>query len=364
MHNERYSRQILLKNFGIDGQQKLSKAKVLVIGAGGLGCPVLQYLSAAGVGEIGIVDADRVSLSNLHRQVLYTTADIGFFKASIAAQRLRQMNPEIIVHEHLLFVNNENAFNLFQAYDYIIDCTDNFSARYLVNDACVLLGKPLIFGAVYQHEGQVAIFNVGDADGIKINYRHLFPVPPSVQEAPDCATGGVLGTLPGMIGMMQATETIKLITGIGQPLVNHLLNYNALNNESSIIDLAEAYRTMADMPQTEEAYRAMNYEEFCGMKIAEVTVIDADTFRTFINDENIAIIDVREVGELPDAKFRHQSIPFSVFTNNLQDIDEQHIVLFCKSGARSMKAAEMLIKYFRNSKKIYSLRGGILSVPQ
>lgn len=364
MVNERYSRQILLNDFGETAQQKLLDAKVLVIGAGGLGCPVLQYLAAAGVGTIGIADGDFISLSNLQRQVLYTSLEIGKYKTYIAADRLRQMNPEITVNEHLFFIDTQNALALFEQYDLIIDGTDNFATRYLINDACVLLDKPLIFGAVYKYEGQVAVFNVADQNGIKINYRHLFPVPPSLQEAPDCAAAGVLGTLPGTIGMMQATEVIKLITGIGQPLINKMVIYDALNNDLITVDLAAAFTPQRTMPRNEHEFKQMNYETFCNPFSNTVEQIDAARFYQFLQDENMVVIDVREPGEKPAAKFRHLQFPMSSFQENIDRIPVSDIVFFCQSGKRSLIAGELLAEHSNAGKKIYNLKNGILSLAQ
>jgi len=230
---ERYHHQMILKDFGEAGQQKLLQAKVLVIGAGGLGCPALQYLTAAGIGTIGIVDDDVVTLSNLHRQILYSTSDIGFLKAEKAAEKLRQLNPEISIIVYSERLTTQNALSIMKAYDVIIDGTDNFSTRYMINDACVLLQKPLVYGAVSQYEGQVAIFNYKKENLYEgVNYRDLFPYPPKDTEVLNCAEAGVLGILPGIIGTMQANETIKLITGIGKPLINRMLTFNALNNQT------------------------------------------------------------------------------------------------------------------------------------
>ena len=218
---ERYQRQILLKEFGIDAQQKLLQAKVLVIGAGGLGCPALQYLVAAGIGTIGIVDDDIVSLNNLHRQVLYTVNDIGLSKAEVAAEKLKALNDEINIISYNERLTNKNALALLMNMILLVDGTDNFSSRYMINDACVLLNKPLVYGAISKFEGQVAVFNIKDEIQIRaINYRDLFPTPPKDDEVLNCAEAGVLGVLPGIIGTMQANETIKLITGIGKPLIN------------------------------------------------------------------------------------------------------------------------------------------------
>jgi len=221
---ERYQRQIILPDFGQEGQQKLLKAKILVIGAGGLGCPVLQYLAAAGVGTIGIVDDDVVAINNLHRQVLYSADDLGLSKAKRAAQILDQLNPGIRIIPYSERLTAQNALILFDEFDTIIDCTDNFSTRYMINDACVLMNKPLVYGAISRFEGQVAVFNfMRNGSDEAVNYRDLFPNPPREDEVLNCAEAGVLGPLAGIIGTMMANETIKLITGIGEPLANQLL---------------------------------------------------------------------------------------------------------------------------------------------
>ncbi|RZJ99252.1 MAG: HesA/MoeB/ThiF family protein, partial [Flavobacterium sp.] len=211
---ERYERQLILKGFGLEAQQKLSKAKVLVVGAGGLGCPALQYLTAAGVGMIGVVDHDTISLNNLHRQILYSNDEIGKLKSEVASTKLRDLNPEIIIHAFPFRLVKNNIIQLLSNYDFILDCTDNFVSRYLINDACILLRKPLVFAAISGYEGQIAIFNVADEAGNSTNYRDLFPIPPNPEEVPNCAESGVLGALSGIIGTMQAAEAIKLITGL------------------------------------------------------------------------------------------------------------------------------------------------------
>jgi len=358
----RYNRQILLKNFGEAGQQKLQDAKVLVVGAGGLGCPILQYLAAAGIGNIGVLDGDKIDLSNLQRQVLFTTNDIGKQKATVAAERIRAMNPTILVNEYCQFLSTENALDLFKNYDIIVDGTDNFATRYMVNDACVLLNKPLVFGAVYQFEGQVAIFNVPDANGVKINYRHLFPVPPSKEEAPDCATAGVLGTLPGNIGVMQASETIKLIANIGKPLINKMVSYNALTNESFTTDVSAAANVKIDLPKSETEFKTFNYNVFCNAISTEIKQIDAATFHEFLKDENALIIDVREIGEKPLATFRHIAVPLSQFNTHTLQFAEPTLVVFCQSGVRSKKAVEQLQEIYGPTKTIYNLKNGILSL--
>lgn len=258
----RYQRHVILEGFGIEAQDKLARASVLVIGVGGLGCPVIQYLAAAGVGHIAIADNDTISLPNLNRQILFGTDDIGKYKVEVAAQKLHSLNDRIkmtILQEHW---NQALSLKHFPNYDVIIDATDNFATRYLINDACVLMHKPLVFGAVSKFEGQVALFNVLK-NGIAINYRDLFPTPPKKKEVQSCAEGGVLGVLPGIIGVLQATEAIKWITGVGVTLSNQLLTYNALDQHFNKIDLIKNPESSILMPKTNEAYLQTNYEWLC-----------------------------------------------------------------------------------------------------
>jgi sulfur-carrier protein adenylyltransferase/sulfurtransferase len=261
---ERYGRQMLIPAFGVSGQQKLLAAKVLMIGAGGLGCPALQYLVAAGVGTVGIVDHDIVAVSNLHRQVLYSTADIGQSKALRAKVVLEALNPEIQIRAYPEQLTPANALGIMREYDIIVDGTDNFATRYMINDACVLLGKPLVYGAVSRFEGQVAVFNQQDQKTASVNYRDLYPQPPDAGTVLNCAEAGVLGVLPGIIGAMQANEVIKLITGIGKPLINRLLTYNALNNQFFEIGLTTQAGTKALIPGDEIAFGQMDYQLLCG----------------------------------------------------------------------------------------------------
>lgn len=231
MSDRQFERQVILKEFGKAGQEKLRSARILAVGAGGLGCAALQYLVAAGVGIIGIVDFDIVDVTNLHRQVLYTFDDIGKPKAETAAAKLRTMNPDAEITAFPISLTQRNALEIIAGFDLVIDGTDNFSSRYMINDACVLLGKPLVFGAVWQFEGQVGVFNLSNEnEEYTCNYRDLFPNPPDPSTSPSCSEAGVLGVLPGIIGTLQAVEAIKIITKIGTPLVNTILTYNALTN--------------------------------------------------------------------------------------------------------------------------------------
>ncbi len=361
MENERYKRQIKLKGFGTEAQQKLLQAKVLVIGAGGLGCPVLQYLTAAGIGKIGIVDDDVVSLSNLHRQVLYATFDIGKLKAERAAFLLLQLNPEIEIVAYPNRLTNENALELIQEYDVIIDGTDNFETRYMINDACVLLNKPLVYGAVSQFEGQVAVFNAQRNKETKgVNYRDLFPEPPKESEILNCEEAGVLGVLPGIMGSIMANETIKLISGIGTPLLDKLLTYNSLNNSQYILSISARKDTSFLIPENAAAFRKTNYHLMCSANANNQFEIDPTRLLTMIKDCNVDVIDVRELNENADGyEFANLQIPLSQLNDKLNLIIQKEVVTFCETGKRSLHAAKFLTEVFGSTKNIYSLRGGI-----
>ena len=358
---ERYQRQIILPEFGEEGQQKLLQAKVLVIGAGGLGCPVLQYLAAAGIGTIGIVDDDEVALNNLHRQVLYSVNDIGLSKSERAAQILGQLNPGIQIIPYSERLTVQNALILFEEFDIIIDGTDNFSTRYMINDACVLMNKPLVYGAISRFEGQVSVFNFKRNENDEaVNYRDLFPNPPKEDEVLNCEEAGVLGPLAGIIGTMMANETIKLITGIGDPLANQLLTYNSLNNQVYQFALSARKGTRSLMPENEAAFLQTDYEWLCSSQRKE-SEIDPDAFMGLIAKGNVDVIDVREPGEMPAVNdFSNFKIPLAKLSENASLIKSDTIVAFCQSGQRSLRAVKILSSIFGEDKKIYSLRGGIV----
>lgn len=360
--NQRYARHYSLKDFGVQGQEKLAAARVLVIGAGGLGCPVLQYLTAAGIGTIGIVDHDTVSISNLQRQVLFTTADIGKFKSKVAETRLRALNPEINIKSFAEPITTLNALGLMADYDVVVDCTDNFAARYLINDACVLLNKPLVFGAIFQYEGQVAVFNVANANNKKANYRHLFPTPPNPLEVKDCNEAGVLGVLPGIIGTLQATEVIKLITGIGELLAGRLLTFNLLNYQSYTFEIATNTSLNGLLPFDEAAFKAVNYEWLCGIKAEGVNELSVSEFLSVSGQPDTVIIDVRESHEQPKPDVNYVGFPLSKLMEIVPDIKENNIVLFCQSGKRSLKAAQFFLDKYKGQKNISHLTGGILAL--
>ena len=355
---ERYHRQIILPEFGEQGQQKLLQAKVLVIGAGGLGCPALQYLTAAGIGTIGIVDDDVVALNNLHRQVLYSVNDIGLSKSERAADILRQLNPGIKIIAHNERLTTENTLPLFDQFDIIIDGTDNFSTRYMINDACALTNKPLVYGAISQFEGQVSLFrNMNDDD---VNYRDIFPDPPKDGEVLNCAEAGVLGILPGIIGTMMANETIKLITGIGEPLLNQLLTFNALSNELYVLELTARQETRSLIPRNEAEFLKTDYVWLCSSPVTS-DEIDTTTFNSLVEKGDVDVIDVRELHEIPTVnEFEHLRIPLGQLADHSSSIKSDTVIAFCQSGKRSLQAAKVLNGIFGNRKKIYSLKGGIV----
>lgn len=359
-NDNRYQRQIQLKEIGQLGQDKITQAKVLVIGAGGLGCPALQYLAAAGVGTIGIVDFDVVELSNLQRQILYTIDDIGQSKAITAAKKLSLLNPDSKIDTHNVQITNKNALEILEKYDIIIDGSDNFATRYLINDACVILDKPLIYGAVLRFEGQIGVYNLADkVTNVKTNYRDLFPKPPNLDLAISCNDVGVLGVIPGIIGTMQATEALKIITGVGKPLANKIISYNALENTFYDFEIVVSTTSSIDYPISRTAFLDYNYNWFCNSNL-EVETLSVEEFDSLRKQEKITIIDVREKGELPLVnEFSFQLIPLSEFENRVSDFStENKIVVFCKSGQRSAKAIQILKEKFPDC-KAYGLVGGI-----
>lgn len=335
-------------------------AKVLVVGAGGLGCPALLYLAAAGTGTIGIVDCDTVELTNLQRQVLYTTGDIGKPKAFTAADNLKKLNPDITILPYNERLQSANAIEIISNFDLVIDGSDNFPTRYLVNDACVLLDKPLVYGAVLRFEGQVGVFNLSHKDtNIKANYRDLFPQSPAPGSTPSCSEAGVLGVVPGIIGVMQAAECIKIITGIGEPLCNTILSYNCLSNRFYDFSVSPDENGHPAIPKTEDEFLNFNYDWFCGTGRSgnEISSREFDVLRS---EENITIIDVREKDELPLVnEFIHTRIPLRIFEESLPNLPfNGKIIIFCQSGKRSLKAVEMLINKYPGI-TARSLEGGI-----
>jgi sulfur-carrier protein adenylyltransferase/sulfurtransferase len=363
---KRYQRHLILNGFGQQGQIKLKSSSVLVVGAGGLGCPVLLYLAAAGVGTIGIADFDTIDASNLQRQVLYTLQDVGSPKAEIAARQLRALNPFCAVNSYRDRLTAENALAILSGYDVVIDGTDNFPTRYLLNDACVLLGKPLVYGSVLQFEGQVSVFNYLLDNGERsANYRDLFPEPPAPELVPDCSTAGVLGVIPGIIGSMQAAECIKILTAIGSPLANQLLILDATDMQQTIVKYANRHAAAT-------IKHLVDYEDFCGISpgknksldtnrkiMKEVTALELDALKK--SGEDFQLIDVREPYEYDICNLEGELIPMSEIPNNVDKIArDKKVVIHCRSGKRS---GDMLLWLEKNHNfnNLYNLKGGILA---
>lgn len=361
----RYSRHIILNDFGIEGQKKLKAAKILVIGAGGLGSPVLLYLAAAGVGCIGIVDCDVVDETNLQRQVLFTVHDIGKPKASVAAERLIALNPYIKTIPYPVQINSQNALNIIREFDIVVDGTDNFQTRYLVNDACVLLNKPNIYGSIYQFDGQVSVFNYTDASGIfGPNYRDLYPTPPPPGLVPSCAEGGVLGVLPGIIGSLQANEGLKVITGIGTPLSGRLFLFDALKFESRIVKFSRDANNPIN-GRNPTITELIDYDEFCGLRkhsqtelLQEISVQQLKQWMD--SNKDFQLIDVREPFEHQLVNIGGELIPLSYIDERAGSIaTDKPVVVYCKTGIRSANAVKVLLA--KGKLNLYNLSGGIIA---
>lgn len=336
--NLRFHRQTILPNYGEAAQQKLLNSKVLVIGAGGLGCPCLQYLVSSGIGLIGIVDGDIIDISNLQRQILFTTNDIGKNKAVTAKEKLKDIHPSTEINSFSFFLDGKNANEIISKYDVVIDCTDDFNTRYLINDVCVELSKPLIFGANYQFEGQVAVFKMDDT---KINLRDIFPTPP--KQAMRCEEAGAMGAVLGILGSVQALETIKLITEQQDYLYNEMLYLNVIKYETIKIKIS---KKLSDMRSP-----------MLGNTINDLTV---EEFIEKINNPLVQLIDVRNETELPKVDFNCTQIPLPTLKENIHLLNkEKEIVLFCHAGIRSLEAAERLQDEF-DFQQVSHLKGGIV----
>ncbi|MBO9635215.1 MAG: molybdopterin-synthase adenylyltransferase MoeB [Chitinophagaceae bacterium] len=359
----RYSRHIIIPDFGLEAQQKLKAAKVLIVGSGGLGSPSLLYLAAAGVGTIGIVDFDVVDDSNLQRQVLFGVEAIGKPKVLEAKKRLEALNPHINIILHNTQLTSQNALDILKDYDVVADGTDNFPTRYLVNDAAVLLGKPNIYASIFQFEGQVSVFNYRNAKGEPgPNYRDLYPTPPPPGLVPSCAEGGVLGVLPGIIGSLQALETIKVITGVGETLSGRFYIFDALNFESRTFNISRR----KDNPLNGEnptITKLIDYEQFCGMKAVEKPVKEItpeELYNWQVKGEAYQLIDVREQSEYDIVNIGAELIPLATVSANAERISRDvKVVVHCKMGGRSAKAIRELEEKF-GFENLYNLKGGIL----
>jgi molybdopterin/thiamine biosynthesis adenylyltransferase/rhodanese-related sulfurtransferase len=359
----RYSRHLIMPEVGMEGQLKLKQARVLLVGAGGLGSPLGLYLAAAGVGTLGIVDFDVVDFTNLQRQVIHGTSDVGRPKLDSAADTLREINPYVGVVRHEVRLTSENALRLIPDYDIVADGTDNFATRYLVNDACVLSGKPNVYGSIFRFEGQASVFATREGPC----YRCLYPEPPPPGLVPSCAEGGVLGVLPGIVGCIQALETIKLIIGKGEPLIGRLLLFDALRMRFRELKL----RKNPDCPLCGEHRtidHLIDYEEFCGIRgqeaqpMASVPEITPVELKQMMDEgRDFRLVDVREPHEFDICRIPGSVlIPLGEVPARMNELDSaQEIVVHCRSGMRSAKAVELLQK--AGFRRIHNLKGGILA---
>jgi molybdopterin/thiamine biosynthesis adenylyltransferase/rhodanese-related sulfurtransferase len=342
----RYSRHTLLQEIGVEGQEKLKKSSVFVIGAGGLGCPALLYLTAAGVGRIGIADFDVVEESNLQRQVLYTTEDLGLSKSERAKERLQLLNPLIKFDSHNVKVTSANVFDLLKSYDIVLDGSDNFSTRYLINDACVLLGKPLVYGSVFKFEGQVSVFNYKGGP----TYRCLYPHPPKEDEVLNCSEVGVMGVLPGIIGSLQANEVIKMITGAGEVLSGKLLLFDALNTIFNTI-------SFTSVAANKEIKDLIDYDIFCG--VSKIKKINASELKKKLErGDSFNLIDVRNKEEFERFNIGGSLIPMNEIEKRKEEISKkEEIIVICQSGKRSATVAAFLLK--EGYINVLDLEGGL-----
>ena len=359
----RYSRHLIMPEVGMEGQLKLKRAKVLLIGTGGLGAPLGLYLAAAGVGKLGLVDFDVVDFTNLQRQVTFGTSDVGRPKIVAARERLANMNPNIEIQAFETKLSSQNALELFQDFDIIVDGTDNFPTRYLVNDACILLGKPNVYGSIFRFEGQATVFGAPGGPC----YRCLYPEPPPPGLVPSCAEGGVLGVLPGIVGTIQAMETIKLILGSGDSLAGRLLLFDALGMKFRELKL----RKNPACPvcgENRTIHKLIDYYEFCGIRgeeapapAAQVPEITPRELKARLDrGDDLFVLDVREAHEFQICNLQGHLIPLGEVPRRVQELDSsREIVVHCKSGKRSAEAAEFLRK--AGFRKIWNLKGGILA---
>ena len=358
----RYSRHLIMPEVGMEGQQKLKAARVLCIGAGGLGSPLALYLAAAGVGTLGIVDFDVVDYTNLQRQIIHTTADVGRKKLDSATEKLKAINPFLNIRTFETKLTSENALEILADFDIIADGTDNFPTRYLVNDACVLTGKPNVYGSIFRFEGQASVFATKEGPC----YRCLYPAPPPPGLVPSCAEGGVLGILPGLVGVIQATEAIKLILGKGEPLISRLLLIDALGMKFRELKL----RKNPDCPVCgthPTVTRLIDYNEFCGIRGEETPVTSnvpemqvEELKRTLDAGEDIFVLDVREPHEYQICNIGGHLIPLGDLPKRVHELDSsREIVAHCRSGVRSAKAVDFLRQ--AGFRKVRNLAGGILA---
>ena len=352
----RYDRHIKLSEVGLSGQERLKLAKVLVVGAGGLGCPLLQYLTAAGVGTIGVIDDDVIDESNLQRQVLFGSQDIGNYKVTTAITKLKQQNPHVVFNAYKERLTNKNALALFQQYDIVVDGTDNFSTRYLISDACVLTAKPLVYGSIFKFEGQISVFNYQNGP----SYRCLFPNPQKENQIPNCSEIGVLGILPGVIGTLQAAEVLKLILQKGTVLSGQLRIINILENSNLTVGFE---RNQFEIDQVLKNGLLSNYELFCGINKEKMeTNYTIENIELLLLDENVVFIDVRDEWEQPRVpELNAMEITLDELSEAIDSIPrDKKVIVFCQTSGRS----QQVVFYLTNQHgftNLHSLEGGIMN---
>ena len=357
---QHYLRQINLEEIGLDGQSKLKKASILVIGAGGLGCPILQYLTAAGVGRIGIVEDDKIEITNLHRQILYSARDVGKFKVDIAKQILEDLNPNVEIQIFKQYLSLDNANDLFNDFDIIIDGSDNFATKYLINDLCVKYRKPLVYGSISQFDGHVSVFNLLDKDGnLGPNYRDLFPTSPPANLSQNCSEGGVIGILPGIIGCLQGLEAIKIILGVGVVTSGQLLIFDSLNMIFRKVTINKRQSNQNKIVDSQSSL----VKNTCNINTLDTDSINPTELSKIIKNKDIQIklVDVRSTQEHNDISIGGENIPINELPSQLGDLSKNEVVIFyCKSGARSKNAVSLLKEYSVDTKCL-NLAGGILA---
>lgn len=348
-----YSRQLLLPKFGIEGQEKLKQAKVAIVGGGGLGCPAIPYLVGVGVGKISIIDGDKVSETNLHRQTLFSVDDIGKFKSEVIRKKLSKHNPNVQIFSINEYLKPENSISILQGHDLVLDCTDNYPTRYLINDSCVLLNIPVIYGAIHRFEGQISVFNYKNGP----TYRCVFTDYPSSSSQQNCSEAGVLGVLPGIIGLMQATEAIKIIVEIGEVLSGKIVIYNSLKMSFQTISIERKPEQLIRSFFVDGKLNPDLYpNNYCISDDFEIGIEEFD----FSESNEYEWVDVREIGEKPliSPKLGIKSIPLSVFDCEMNRIDKtKPVILFCRSGVRSLMAAKILKQ--NGFENVRSLKSGI-----
>lgn len=349
---QRYSRHLLLPEIGLNGQEKLKKARVLVIGAGGLGCPVLLYLAAAGIGTIGIIDNDSVDESNLQRQIIYSVKDKGRSKTLAAKEKIEALNPYIVCNAYEQRLNKDNALHIIDAYDIVVDGSDNFQTRYLVNDACIMCNKPLVFASIFKFEGQLSVFNYKEGP----TYRCLYPQPPAPGEMPSCSEIGVIGVLPGILGTLQANEVIKIVTGVGEVCSGKLLLVDALSLQFISLDL----KTVS---ANKNINRFEDYDALCNAPTFNSTTVREMSHQQLqeklSKKESVFLVDVREVNEYKTHNIGGLLIPLNTLRTNVALIPrDQEVVIHCQSGTRSQKAIQLLQEEFGYT-NLYNLTGGL-----